>query len=150
MIEDEVTGDFDVLLNWYSEALDRAEYAEFTLLVYHHFVCLFDVDEVRTRREQSIRGVVPEWATDEHKAYEVAVSDAKRRLEGVHRDDVQKVLEATDGLNSASRTKLVPDTPKTLYRWNHISDSQWAGWTFDEKQTWIKNTVKKHGKTVVA
>lgn len=39
----------DELVDAYNDACDRAEYAEFVLLVYHHLVCLFDADEVREK-----------------------------------------------------------------------------------------------------
>jgi hypothetical protein len=109
-----------VPLDWYDEACDRAEYAEFVLLVYHHLVCLFDADEVRGR--ELAKKPVPY----DSRPYDAPVATPWYTAPGMR-----------------------CDTSGTAYRHNHISQKEWDILTPRHRSSFILELAKRLGKSVV-
>jgi hypothetical protein len=112
---------FDELIDEYHTASDRADYAEFVLLVYHQLICLADLENLRA---------VEEMAKNTY--------------------STPSKTPSLEGGSSWAPLALRPDTGKTAYRHNHITDEKWAGMTFEQRSNWIKVAAQTLGKSIVS
>lgn len=104
--------------------------AEFTLLCYHQLVLLSDSDEAQA---------VTVWGE--------RVDSPAPLTEGPWNDDLPHSIPPMSPVSP--RDNRPADTPKTLYRWNHVSDRVWNGWGFTARRLWSEAMRKNYSKTVV-
>lgn len=117
--------------------------AEFILLVYHQLICHSDSDEIQERlsMEQQIdRG----WDS----TTKPSNSKVEAYTDHYGRERITEVPATMPAVNP--RDNRPPDTEKTIYRWNHVTDSDWHTWGINGRKNWIDTMIKKYGKSVVA
>jgi hypothetical protein len=99
---------FDELIDEYHAAFDRADYAEFVLLVYHQLICLADLENLRAVEATALR-TYPD------------PPNLNPNIRG----------GATWGQQPQATQR--PDTDKTAYRHNHITNEKWWSMSYEEQ-----------------
>lgn len=96
--------------------------AEFALLVYHQLILLSDMEDAP----------LPPRGRDTPVVFPQA-----------HRPENYNAPCVTPKDNRPA------DTEKTMYRWNHVKDSEWVTWGYGAKRNWSDHMIKKYGKAIV-